>query len=830
MSFVRRSPTKQNTQPRGLVRALVLLLACSLPAFAQNPAPISIAEVNRILQTPAESIVRRVSVRGVVTHASENPRTVFLQADNAGVMGKLAADIPLPELGDELEVEADVKFTNPRPDTQIDAATARVIGHPGLPELARCTIAEALAGKFNRLAVETEALVLHSSRHFGVPWVMLSDATGVAMAGVYSSPPGWDPTTLVGRRVRFRGIAAGVWHMSLRCSSPDEITALGPGAGGDALEPLKSASAVLTFTSPDGKPHPVVFRGTCTYVSPSRRYCYLRDGQADVLVNLPRTDPGGKIPQPGEDAEISGVTASSGARPQVNAWSVQTLGPAPTPVPARGAEEFTGPFQSMRELKSAPLSLERMCGKGVVIYAARSGAFSVMAVQDPSGTAYFYGPDAPPFQPLPQPGDRVEVEGEHRTAHQFYEAVWRVGGHEKLPPAKRLTVAEAMDVAYDGRRARIRGRVIDYETFVERGMNVSRLWVRDGDAVTYGNYIGSAFAPAPAKIGQLVELDGVCNVGRIAPNVVRSFFVQLNAMTDAHAIAEPFPWQDPFARRISAAIMLALGAAGVWVLVLRRQVRARTARLVTSEAELREALEREQELGQLKTAFVSMVSHEFRTPLNVIATSTDILARYLDRLQPEERIEHFESIQSSVKRMSAMMEDVLLLGRLEAGRHKFHPEELHLPAWCRRFVDEMKSATAGRCPIELSIGEFDPIIRADENVLRHVLANLVSNAVKYSKPGQPVRLSVTRDRDDAVFTVEDHGIGIPESDRELLFEAFRRGRNVGNIGGAGLGLVVVKRGAELHGGTVEFTSAEGSGTVFTVRLPLFNMTTTRPSK
>lgn len=240
-----------------------------------------------------------------------------------------------------------------------------------------------------------------------------------------------------------------------------------------------------------------------------------------------------------------------------------------------------------------------------------------------------------------------------------------------------------------------------------------------------------------------------------------------------------------------------------------------------AEADLRRNLEREKELHQLKSSFVSMVSHEFRTPLEVIVSSTDILERYLDRLKPEQRTKHLGSIQSSVKRMARMMEEVLLLGRLDASQMPFVPDDLHLPAWCRRIVDEMHSATNNRCPIELTTGSFAPMVQADERLLRHILTNLLSNAIKYSPPGTPVQFSVERARQDAVFMVRDHGLGIPAADQARLFEAFHRGSNAGQVPGTGLGLVIVKRCLDLHGGAIEYTTAEGAGTTFTVRIPLF---------
>jgi PAS domain S-box-containing protein len=251
-----------------------------------------------------------------------------------------------------------------------------------------------------------------------------------------------------------------------------------------------------------------------------------------------------------------------------------------------------------------------------------------------------------------------------------------------------------------------------------------------------------------------------------------------------------------------------------------------------AEVETVKALAREKELSELKSNFVSMVSHEFRTPLEVIVSSADILNRYLDRLPLEERAQHLASIQSSVKRMSDMMEDVLLLGRFEAERFHCQPEDLHLVSWSRRFIDEMRSATGGRANLELLLDEFEPMVCADEKLLRHILANLISNAVKYSEAGATVRLRIAREGPDAVFRVEDGGCGIPSADQARVFEAFHRGSNVNQMPGTGLGLVIVKRAVDLHHGQVSFTSAEGQGTTFTVKLPLFvetNSTAVNPA-
>lgn len=240
-----------------------------------------------------------------------------------------------------------------------------------------------------------------------------------------------------------------------------------------------------------------------------------------------------------------------------------------------------------------------------------------------------------------------------------------------------------------------------------------------------------------------------------------------------------------------------------------------------AEEELQRALAEEKELNRLKSNFISMVTHEIRTPLSLILGSSEILSRYLGRLAPEKRTSHLHTIASAVQRMSGLLEDVLLFSKAEAGRMGFNPVQLDLKDFCTQFVDELVSATHRRCPVELAVGDCAPA-RADENLLRHILSNLVANAVKYSPPGAPVQMSVTREAGDAVFVVADHGLGIPQDDRKHLFTAFHRGKNVATIPGTGLGLVIVKHCVEQHGGQIKLESVENRGTKATVRLPLFS--------
>jgi PAS domain S-box-containing protein len=268
---------------------------------------------------------------------------------------------------------------------------------------------------------------------------------------------------------------------------------------------------------------------------------------------------------------------------------------------------------------------------------------------------------------------------------------------------------------------------------------------------------------------------------------------------------------------------------------LERRVAERTEELARTNTQLREvesllrnALAAEKELNALKTNFVSMVSHEFRTPLGVIMVSAEVLQRYFDRLRPDQRADHLASVISSVRRMSGMMEDVLLLGRVEAGVVNFSPTEVNLRVLCGRVVDEVKSATSAICPVYVTFESTMPIVAlGDTKLLHHILTNLLSNAIKYSRQ-EPVELRLKRVENQAVIEVVDHGIGIPAADRERLFETFHRGGNVGQVSGTGLGLVIVKRCCDVHGGSINFHSEENRGTTFTVKLPMFDAETRSP--
>ena len=241
-----------------------------------------------------------------------------------------------------------------------------------------------------------------------------------------------------------------------------------------------------------------------------------------------------------------------------------------------------------------------------------------------------------------------------------------------------------------------------------------------------------------------------------------------------------------------------------------------------AEVELTKSLQLERELGQLKTNFVATVSHEFRTPLGIIISSAQILERYQERLTAEARKEHLHSIRDAVMSMARMMEDVLVLSRADAGKLEYHTREIDLPQLCQTIIEETLVSTGRRCPIKF-IAEPEKLKEAtgDETIIRHILNNLVSNAVKYSPAGSPVTVRLRREGHDGIFQIRDSGRGIPPQEKERIFEAFHRASNTEGVPGTGLGLVIVKRCVELHEGSISYESRVDEGTEFTVSLPLF---------
>ncbi|MBI5671521.1 MAG: PAS domain S-box protein [Chloroflexi bacterium] len=230
-------------------------------------------------------------------------------------------------------------------------------------------------------------------------------------------------------------------------------------------------------------------------------------------------------------------------------------------------------------------------------------------------------------------------------------------------------------------------------------------------------------------------------------------------------------------------------------------------------------IQKERELVELREQFINTISHEFRTPLAVIQSSSDLLEHYRERLPIGRQIEHLHEIKKQVRRMADMIEDVLKLSKARAGKVKFRPAPMNVHEFCKTLIGLVRQSARPTHQIVFSSDRDYREVELDERLLTHILMNLLSNAVKYSPDGGEVRLDVFSDGDGIVFQVSDQGIGIPPEDQEHLFEPFQRGSNADAIEGTGLGLAVVRDSVLLHGGSIHYTSQPDVGTIFTVRLP-----------
>lgn len=237
-----------------------------------------------------------------------------------------------------------------------------------------------------------------------------------------------------------------------------------------------------------------------------------------------------------------------------------------------------------------------------------------------------------------------------------------------------------------------------------------------------------------------------------------------------------------------------------------------------AEAEILKALTRERELSELKSRFVSMTSHEFRTPLTTIQSSADLL-EYFD-CDPAEQAELFQQIKTAVQHMVQLLEDALFISRAEAGKLELRPSWFDLENLCRIVISELETTLGRQITLKLNHPAQSHSVYLDEKLIRQILINLLSNAIKYSLPGSPIDFELTHHSEQIIFRIEDQGIGIPQRDQQHLFEFFHRASNVGTISGTGLGLAIAKQCIDLHQGTISVESIVGQGTTFTIALPL----------
>ncbi len=235
--------------------------------------------------------------------------------------------------------------------------------------------------------------------------------------------------------------------------------------------------------------------------------------------------------------------------------------------------------------------------------------------------------------------------------------------------------------------------------------------------------------------------------------------------------------------------------------------------------EVQRNLEKELELNELKIRFFSMVSHEFRTPLSTILISAQLLENSNKEWSEEKKLKNLHRIQSSAKTMTQLLTDILTLTRAEAGKLEFRPQPLDLEDFCFSLLEEIKFSTRAEKDILFVSQCSQGIAWMDERMLRSIVTNLVDNAIKYSPDDSKIYFTLAAESGQAIFQIQDQGIGICQEEEEQLYQAFQRGENVGDVTGTGLGLAVVKKCVELHGGSIKLESKVGVGTTFTVRIP-----------
>ena len=244
------------------------------------------------------------------------------------------------------------------------------------------------------------------------------------------------------------------------------------------------------------------------------------------------------------------------------------------------------------------------------------------------------------------------------------------------------------------------------------------------------------------------------------------------------------------------------------------------ATLRKNELELRKAFEKERELNTLKSRFVSMASHEFRTPLSTILSSADLLEMYTTQEQQDKRIKHTTRIKSAVNNLISILNDFLSLSKLEEGKIEISPVEFNLEEFCEEVMDDVQALLKPGQVFQHHGLRSDTVIFLDKKMLKNILINLFSNAIKYSDPGKTIDCFVEIKDNELWVSVQDHGIGIPEEEQQHLFTRFFRAHNAENIPGTGLGLNIVKRYIELMNGSINFESIIGEGTTFHIHIPL----------
>jgi len=245
-------------------------------------------------------------------------------------------------------------------------------------------------------------------------------------------------------------------------------------------------------------------------------------------------------------------------------------------------------------------------------------------------------------------------------------------------------------------------------------------------------------------------------------------------------------------------------------------------RLKLREQELLNSLEKERDLGILKSRFVSIASHEFRTPLANILSSISLVSKYDSQELLEKRNSHIEKIKKNIHYLSGILNEFLTLTRIEEGKFELQPQDINLIELISELIEDFSAIKKKDQRLTLIYEPgFDDFVYSDKSCLKHILNNIISNAIKYSGDGSLVEISLHSDADSIAITVIDEGIGIPEEEIKFIFDIFFRGTNVLNIQGTGLGLNIVKKYLDSIQGSISFSRVQPKGTKVSILIPRY---------
>jgi two-component system, LuxR family, sensor kinase FixL len=242
--------------------------------------------------------------------------------------------------------------------------------------------------------------------------------------------------------------------------------------------------------------------------------------------------------------------------------------------------------------------------------------------------------------------------------------------------------------------------------------------------------------------------------------------------------------------------------------------------LKRAQINISKALQKEKELNELKSRFVTMASHEFRTPLSTILSSASLISKYTITEDQDKRDKHIDRIKSAVSNLTGILNDFLSLSQLEEGKVQIKPVEFNLSVFCEEVIDEMRGLAKKEQRIKYEGHGTKENIFLDKHLMKNILINLISNAIKYSPEGKAIFLKTELSEKELSLQVQDQGIGIPKEEQEHLFSRFFRANNAGNVQGTGLGLNIVRKYVELLNGSITFNSEINKGSVFYVKIPI----------